>query len=119
MTWKNILKEDEEDHYEYETKEVIEDFNIAKNNMEEMKKRFEEIESVVEEYADLVLKFDEEVMKLTRFNDRLGYEGKSANEFRDKVFEKYTYEAYDNAKKINAPAVKIAEKLFEYRNIRF
>ena len=80
-----------------------------------MKKRFEEIESVVEEYADLVLKFDEEVMKLTTLHDRLGYEGKSANEFRDNVFEKYRYEAYDNSKKINAPVEKIAEKLFKHR----
>ena len=116
MTWKDIIKEDEEDYYETDTKEVIRDFNIAKNNMEEMKKRFEEIKPVVEEYADLVLRFDEEVMKLTNFDDALDqFYGKSANEFRDKVFEKYTYEAYDNAKKINEPVERIAKKLFKHR----
>lgn len=115
MTWEDTLLK-EEDYYEIDTKEVIDDFNIAKNNMEEMKKRFEEIESIVEEYADLVLKFDEEVMKLTRFDDALdSFQGKSANEFRDNIFDKYTFEAYDNAKRINGPVERIAEKLFKNR----
>lgn len=119
MTWKKILKEDEEDEEDYyveQTKDLIQDFNNMKKSIDSIQKRYQEIESVVQEYADLMLKLDDELMELVNIDNGLDQlDGKSARDFHNDVFQKYEEQAYATFRQMKEPMIEMSRKVFDVR----
>ncbi len=95
MSWRDIVKQEEEDLYADDIKETLSEFKRVQKAIEKIKQEYKGIESSVERYVDLLRYYKkemEDILDVT--NDLEGYGGRhSSNPNIASVYD-YQNDAY-------------------------
>tara|TARA_R100000353_G_scaffold54154_2_gene43334 strand:+ start:4006 stop:4395 length:390 start_codon:yes stop_codon:yes gene_type:complete len=126
--WKKTLKKVDYDTVKIVEDKIVEDFKVVVESIEGIKKRHSEIQSAVEEYAKLMLQFDEDLVTLTQLTDRI-YDlddgttedpsFDSIRSFKFNTFDDYVIEAFKSFREMAKPAKKIATEALDVESSAF